>query len=66
MWPEWALIGLPKGGTQKALLEHSAGRLNVQSPDPAMWQHQCELGLGGEVMLDTGTQGVALCRELRE
>jgi hypothetical protein len=39
MCPEWALISLPNGGKEKALLEHSAGRVIEQSPDPAMWQH---------------------------
>ena len=35
-------MSLPNGGRDKALLEHSAGPLVVQSPDPAMWQHHNE------------------------
>ena len=30
---------LPNGGRDKATIEHSAGLVCVQSPDPAVWQH---------------------------
>ena len=32
-------MSLPNGGGDKATIEHSAGLVCVQSPDPAMWQH---------------------------
>ena len=32
-------MSLPNGGRDKATIEHSAGLVCVQSPDPAVWQH---------------------------